>query len=187
MPDGVSKPRGRRFVELLLARLTAQMLATDDIANRVSLVVEAVTVDLGFSQAVLAVPIPDRWAPITGWARLLAQDPKHPALVQALLAIERNALQQARIVEDLLDVSKIITGKLTFQHALLNPNSPVVAAVESMRDRATARGLKIDIGLPVGPVEIRADEMRLVQIKLFQICFQSRSSSPILVGKSRLQ
>jgi hypothetical protein len=60
MPDGVSKPRGRRFVELLLARLTAQMLATDDIANRVSLVVEAVTVDLGFSQAVLAVPIPDR-------------------------------------------------------------------------------------------------------------------------------
>jgi signal transduction histidine kinase len=96
-------------------------------------------------------------------------------------------LQQARIVEDLLDVSKIITGKLTFQHALLNPNSPVVAAVESMRDRATARGLKIDIGLPVGPVEIRADEMRLVQIKLFQICFQSRSSSPILVGKSRLQ
>jgi signal transduction histidine kinase len=102
--------------------------------------------------------------PITGWARVLAKDPKHPALVKGLLAIEKNALQQARVVEDLLDISKIITGKLMFQAVLLNANSAVVATVESMRDKAAARGLTLAIDVPARPVQIRADEMRLVQI-----------------------
>ena len=60
--------------------------------------------------------------PIIGWARLLGQNPNNSALVQGLKVIERNAIQQAKIVEDLLDVSRIITGKLTIEAKELNLN-----------------------------------------------------------------
>src|SRR5262249_48335996 len=102
--------------------------------------------------------------PIIGWARLLVQNPNNSALVQGLKVIERNAIQQAKIVEDLLDVSRIITGKLAIEAKELNLNSAVVAAVETMRDAAAQKQIQIDVAVPASRVMVRGDESRLFQV-----------------------
>ena len=53
--------------------------------------------------------------PIIGWTRLLLANPDSAHWDKGLQAIERNALYQAKLIEDLLDVSRIITGKVEFQ------------------------------------------------------------------------
>jgi CheY-like chemotaxis protein len=67
-------------------------------------------------------------------------------------------------VEDLLDVSRIITGKLAIEAKELNLNNAVVAAVETMRDAAAQKKIHVDLDVPAGRVLLRGDESRLVQV-----------------------
>ncbi len=83
--------------------------------------------------------------PILGWVRLL-QTRKFDSTktAQALDTIERNAKLQAQLIEDLLDVSRILQGKLTLNVAPLNLESTIIAALETVRLSAQAKGISLE-------------------------------------------
>src|SRR5918912_3977883 len=78
--------------------------------------------------------------PILGWINLLRNgNLDSDGVAQALDAIERNARLQSRLIDDLLDVSRIVTGKLRFDPKPTDLNSVVEAAVETVRSSAGVR------------------------------------------------
>jgi PAS domain S-box-containing protein len=102
---------------------------------------------------------------IVGWTRLLRTgrlDERTAA--RALETIDRNATLQAKLVEDLLDVSRIITGKLRLRIADIDPISVLEAAINSVRPAADAKGIRIEADLDSAAGLIVADGDRLQQV-----------------------
>ncbi|UFP92834.1 ATP-binding protein [Gloeobacter morelensis] len=102
---------------------------------------------------------------ILGFTQLLrrhAGDPERLAV--ALDAIERNAKAQARLTEDLLDVSRIITGKLTLTVQPVRVTALVDAAIETMRTAAEAKKIALSAIYPEAPCTLQADPNRLQQV-----------------------
>jgi len=83
---------------------------------------------------------------------------------RALETIDRNATLQAKLVEDLLDVSRIITGKLRLRIANVDPISVMEAAINSVRPAADAKAIRIDSQLDSSAGLISADGDRLQQV-----------------------
>jgi PAS domain S-box-containing protein len=99
-----------------------------------------------------------------GWAQILAGRPAEPeALQKGLGVIVRNAKAQARIIEDILDVSRIITGKLRLELRPLDVAQVVRAAVEVVRPAADARDIDVELSLGEGLV-VSGDPDRLQQV-----------------------
>src|SRR5215216_2971060 len=102
---------------------------------------------------------------ILGWARMLRMGQLSPEnSAKALDTIERNARAQAQLVDDLLDVSRIITGKLRMDVRPSDPNSFIDAAVEAVRPAADAKGVRIQKVVDTGPISIPGDPVRLQQV-----------------------
>ncbi|APR78730.1 Chemotaxis protein methyltransferase CheR [Minicystis rosea] len=102
---------------------------------------------------------------ILGWAKVLRSDRGSSVDVpRALATIERNALAQARLVDDLLDVSRIVTGKLRLDVRALDLRSIIVAAVDAMRPAAEAKEIVIDVDLAGAPSTFSGDAGRLQQV-----------------------
>ena len=102
---------------------------------------------------------------IVGWTRLLRTgrlDQRTSA--RALETIDRNATLQAKLVEDLLDVSRIITGKLRLRIANIDPISVVEAAINSVRPAAEAKAIQLEAHLDSSVGLIAADGDRLQQV-----------------------
>jgi signal transduction histidine kinase/ActR/RegA family two-component response regulator len=102
---------------------------------------------------------------ILGWSEMLAANRLAPEMAaRAIATIDRNARAQAQIVDDLLDISRIISGKLRLEVVEIDPARPVEAAVEAVRPAALARdvGLILDIAPDVGL--LAADPDRLQQV-----------------------
>ncbi|HTA89081.1 MAG TPA: ATP-binding protein [Polyangiaceae bacterium] len=78
---------------------------------------------------------------ILGWAVVLREREAPPDFQRALEVIERNARAQARLIEDVLDVSRIISGKLSLSLRAVNVVEALRAAVEGMRPAAEAKGI----------------------------------------------
>jgi signal transduction histidine kinase len=102
--------------------------------------------------------------PIIGWTRLLLANPASSHLEKGLKAIERNALTQAKLIEDLLDVSRIITGKIDFSPERLDLRQTVESATENMRSKAAEKNLELALKIPPGPVWCMGVRVRLEQI-----------------------
>ena len=102
---------------------------------------------------------------ILGWARMLrlGQLSKENT-AKALDTIERNARAQAQLVDDLLDVSRIITGKLRMDVRPADPNSFIDAAVEAVMPAAEAKGVRVQKVVDTGPISIPGDPVRLQQV-----------------------
>jgi len=102
---------------------------------------------------------------ILGWTRMLrlGQLSKENEL-KALDTIERNARAQAQLVDDLLDVSRIITGKLRMDVRPADPNSFIDAAVEAVRPAADAKGVRMQKVIDTGAISIPGDPARLQQV-----------------------
>ncbi|MET0341873.1 MAG: ATP-binding protein, partial [Polyangiales bacterium] len=99
---------------------------------------------------------------VIGWtARARAKAP--PELDRALAIIERNAHAQARIIEDMLDVSRIISGRLRLEIRPIALREPLLGAVEAVRPAAEAKGVELNIDAPDG-LEVSADPDRLQQV-----------------------
>ncbi|MBD0267501.1 MAG: PAS domain S-box protein [Cyanobacteria bacterium Co-bin8] len=82
--------------------------------------------------------------PILGWSRLLQANRLDPIRTQqALTTIERNAQLQAELIEDLLDVSRILQGKLSLTVSPVNLTSIVKAAIETVRLAAEAKSIEV--------------------------------------------
>ena len=102
---------------------------------------------------------------IFGWTRLLREGPGEPArLERATLAIERSAESLRRLVDDLLDVSRIVSGRLRLVRAPLRPARAVEAALDAVRPQAAERGVRLQTDLCSDDVTILGDEQRLQQV-----------------------
>ncbi|HET9391247.1 MAG TPA: response regulator [Steroidobacteraceae bacterium] len=101
---------------------------------------------------------------IFGWVTLLRTRRLDTATQErALETIERNARSQKRLIEDLLDVSRIVTGKVTLELATFDPRRAVRGALDSMQPAAQAKDIRIVPVLDaVGTV--RGDFARLQQV-----------------------
>jgi PAS domain S-box-containing protein len=102
---------------------------------------------------------------ILGWGRLLEKrslDEK--TTVKAIDTIIRNAESQNRLIEDLLDVSRIISGKLRLEVMTINPFNIVESALESIRPAAEAKGIKLEIKEDGLISHISGDPNRLQQV-----------------------
>ncbi|MDI1432000.1 response regulator [Polyangium sorediatum] len=99
---------------------------------------------------------------ILGWA-VLARQKAPPQVERALSVIERNARAQARIIDDVLDISRIVSGKFRLDMVPTNLVEITQAAVESLRPVAEARGVNLTI--QVGPLGFTlGDPERLQQV-----------------------
>jgi signal transduction histidine kinase/CheY-like chemotaxis protein len=83
---------------------------------------------------------------------------------QALEIIERNANAQARLIEDLLDVSRIISGQMAVSTQPVDLVEVVQNAVQSVAPAAAAKGLEIEAETPETPVCVAGEPARLEQI-----------------------
>jgi PAS domain S-box-containing protein len=102
---------------------------------------------------------------IVGWTEVLRQDQANAAVVsRAVLSIHRNAQAQAQLVSDLLDVSRITSGRLRLQVGAVDLARVVVAALDTVRPAAEAKGIELEPVLDSGAGEISGDPDRLQQV-----------------------
>ena len=102
---------------------------------------------------------------ILGWSSLLQRGVLDPAATkQAIDAIARNADAQRQLIADVLDISRMISGKLRLQVADVDPAEVVGLAVESMRPAFEAKNVELTLAAAEAPGLIRADPDRLQQI-----------------------
>jgi signal transduction histidine kinase len=100
-----------------------------------------------------------------GWLRLLRTGQLGPDKVaQALEVVERNTRTQAQLINDLLDVSRIITGKLQLDLYPVDLTPIMEEAVESVRREAEAKGVHLGLSVGPGTGPVMGDPLRLGQI-----------------------
>jgi PAS domain S-box-containing protein len=101
---------------------------------------------------------------ILGYTRLLrGSSLAADAAARALSVIERNALAQVQIVNDLLDVSGIVLGTFQLERERVDVAPLVAAEVEAARPGATAGAVQLTADIDKGPVTVEADALRLRQ------------------------
>jgi signal transduction histidine kinase/ActR/RegA family two-component response regulator len=101
---------------------------------------------------------------IIGWVKLLHHRSDPDTLRRGLDTIERNARAQAQIVEDLLDVSRVIAGTLGLDERPLALGPVIESAIDAVRAAAGAKGVRIDTTLPTAPAIVNGDGPRLQQV-----------------------
>ncbi|BAU11334.1 two-component hybrid sensor and regulator [Leptolyngbya sp. NIES-3755] len=104
---------------------------------------------------------------ILGWSKLLRTRNLDPESVdRALETIERNAESQSQLIEDLLDVSRIIRGRLTLKLMSVNLYAVISAAIEGVKPSAESKQLQLDFNAMDLDAAISGDPKRLQQIFL---------------------
>jgi PAS domain S-box-containing protein len=101
---------------------------------------------------------------ILGWSSLLRGRNPEPSIAKAIDIIHRNAVAQAKIIEDILDVSRIITGKLHLDVAATDLVVIVRDAIEVVRPSAIAKHLALEFTPPEQECLLVADPERLQQV-----------------------
>jgi PAS domain S-box-containing protein len=102
---------------------------------------------------------------VLGWATLIRSgDIDEANYAIALETIERNARLQARLIDDLLDVSRIITGNLHLELKPIDLAPVVEAARDAVRPTAEAKGIQLRTSLARGECSIKGDSNRLRQV-----------------------
>jgi len=103
--------------------------------------------------------------PILGWATMLRNEQVAPGEVaHALEVIERNARIQAQLIDDLLDVSRIVSGKFHMEQEPVDLRSVVEKGLDAVRPAADRRKIHLAVDLGPGPVSVLADPERLQQV-----------------------
>src|ERR1700752_137219 len=103
--------------------------------------------------------------PVVGWIKLLRSGTlDEKSVIQALDAIERNAWLQSRLIDDLLDTSRIATGKLHFEPKPTDLNTAVKAAVDTVRASAAGRNIELTVSLWPASLLVMGEPVRLQQV-----------------------
>ena len=103
--------------------------------------------------------------PILGWTVMLRSgNLDQPSILRGLEVIERNVRAQTQLIGDLLDVSRIITGKLRLEVRPIDLGPVVEAGVEAVRPSAEAKEIKVDLELPPDLPQVLGDPDRLQQV-----------------------
>ncbi|MUL38279.1 hypothetical protein BWI75_18570 [Gloeocapsopsis sp. AAB1 = 1H9] len=115
--------------------------------------------------AVLSHELRSPLNPILGWAKLLLSKKLDETKTrQALITIERNAKLQSELIEDLLDVSRILQGKLSLNISPVGLASTIGAATETVRLAAEAKSVTVEANLDSEVGQILGDATRLQQV-----------------------
>jgi PAS domain S-box-containing protein len=102
---------------------------------------------------------------ILGWAHMLKAGGLDEATARhAVETVERNALAQRQLVEDVLDVSRIVTGKLRIEQSAVNLLDVVRAALDSVRPAAEARRIELQCSFDPRAGKVAGDPSRLQQV-----------------------
>ena len=102
---------------------------------------------------------------ILGWTKLLRANAVPPAsLDRALEKVERNAQVQSRLIEDLLEVSRIVSGKLRLDYRSFDLVPLCLTAIDSIRPTAEARGITIVRDFATASLPTAGDPDRLQQV-----------------------
>ncbi|HEY4329670.1 MAG TPA: response regulator, partial [Phycisphaerae bacterium] len=101
---------------------------------------------------------------IVGWLEVLRRnDPSPEDMAEGLETIERNVKAQSQLISDLLDVSRITSGKLRLELQQIDPNTIINSSLDSVISAANAKGIKLRRNMAKGR-KITADPNRLQQI-----------------------
>ena len=102
---------------------------------------------------------------IIGWSNLLLKDNLYESIrLRAVETIDRSAHSQAQLIEDLLDMSRIITGKLTLNIAPVEMASVIDSAIDSVQLAADSKDIKLEVAIEDAVGKIMGDANRLQQI-----------------------
>ncbi|HCF26218.1 MAG TPA: hypothetical protein DEV81_03110 [Cyanobacteria bacterium UBA11049] len=115
--------------------------------------------------AVLSHELRSPLNPILGWAKLLqTRKMDEDKIAQGLATIERNALLQSQLVEDLLDISGILRGKLSLNVGSVNLAATIRAAIETVHLAAKSKSIEIEAMLDPEVGFVSGDATRLEQV-----------------------
>ncbi|MUG98547.1 PAS domain-containing protein [Scytonema sp. UIC 10036] len=104
---------------------------------------------------------------ILGWTRLLRSSPPNQSMLcKSLETIERNATLQAKLISDLLDISRITAGKLHLNLQPVELQSAIKTAIATVRQSLETKDIKLNNLLVLRPIIIQGDPDRLQQIVL---------------------
>ncbi|HXK18162.1 MAG TPA: PAS domain S-box protein, partial [Polyangiaceae bacterium] len=101
---------------------------------------------------------------IVGWSSVLKVRAEPALVAKGIAVINRNAATQSKIIEDILDVSRIITGKLRLELRPVDLVGIVLDAIEVVRPSAAARDISLDFQRPAEPALLVGDAERLQQV-----------------------
>ncbi|MBK4738893.1 MHYT domain-containing protein [Noviherbaspirillum pedocola] len=101
---------------------------------------------------------------ILGWTQLLQQNGREGDLRRGLEVIERNARAQAQLIDDLLDMNRIISGRMRLELKPLQPAPVVQAALETVRPMALKKGIRVDAEVDEEAEAVCVDAARLQQV-----------------------
>ena len=101
---------------------------------------------------------------VIGWTRILQTQPSVRSRAHALEVIERNAMSQMRLVEDLLDMARIISGKLRLNIAAVSIEEVAQAAIDVVAPGAAAKQITIESAFAANLSAVSGDAERLQQV-----------------------
>jgi len=101
---------------------------------------------------------------ILGWARLLSEGTlDRETLARGLASIQRNAQIQVQLIEDILDTTRAISGKLHLELTTLDLAQVARSAFDAIKPSADSKQLALSLSVPEAPLRIRGDSDRLLQ------------------------
>ena len=101
---------------------------------------------------------------VTGWLSLLRANPSGELLERALEVIERNVAAQTKLTEDLVDVSRVISGRLKVNLQPVDLSDIVRQAIDSARPAAETKNQRVELIANTGDCVVHADAERLLQV-----------------------
>jgi signal transduction histidine kinase/ActR/RegA family two-component response regulator len=160
-------PSGRRFTP-------AELSLAEDLAGRAAIALDNARLYRDIQQAdrhkneflsMLAHELRNPLAPIRNAVQILRIKCAHdPELGQIRDLIDRQVQQLIRLVDDLLDISRITRGKIRLQTEAVDLAAVVARAVETNRPLIDARRHELTVGLPAEPLRVEGDPVRLTQV-----------------------
>jgi PAS domain S-box-containing protein len=101
---------------------------------------------------------------ILGWSRMLNSPLDQETYARAVDSIERNAKLQSRLIDDMLDISRIISGKLRLDAQPVDLTMVINAAVDTLRPAAEAKNIRVYVVLDYSAGVVLGDATRLQQV-----------------------
>ena len=146
---------------LVVANLRSQALATqmNQLYEEATSAIEAKDDFFAVISHELRTPLTS----IAGWAALLERDPDAATIAEAARSIAGSAAVQAQLIDDLLDVSRIMTGKFAITEAEIDLRVVVDDTVSGMRPQAAAKGVSLRTAVKQSVV-IDGDAARMRQV-----------------------
>jgi PAS domain S-box-containing protein len=155
------------FVRDLTARVQAEREREDLLAREASARMEAEAANRAKDEflATLSHELRTPLNAIVGWARMLLEGAMdQQSTRRALEVIDRNAQLQAKLVGDILDVSRIITGGLRLDPLPVDMTSVIGAALDAVRPAAAAKNVRLTSRLSGSAEHVQGDPQRLQQV-----------------------